>query len=152
MNILNKKIRLKQIDGNEVKVRLIKWRIKMRKFLIAIMLIMTITFVIAQVQETTTGTTTSSYVTVYTVVFHEDSQGKITLKNTGSSSKDIQFQVLAYVHPDATESDILATADDLQDGETATININDTCYQVVVQVMYPTGGGASTYSCSYRTK
>ena len=123
----------------------------MKKSIITFVLaIMIATIFGAGIQQTTTGTTTSSYVTVFTADYEDKIQGGVTLKNTGTSSKDIQFQVIAYMHPDATEYRVLATADDLEDGETATININDTYFNFIIQVMYPAGGGASTYSCSYR--
>ena len=103
-----------------------------------------------QQQVTVTGTTTSAYVTVYTLPYNDKIQAGVTLKNTGTSSNHIQFIVTGYLHPDAVEGHVLATSDELADDKTAIVNINDTYYQVVVQVMYPAGGAASTYSCTYR--
>ncbi len=125
----------------------------MKKLILTILVVMISLCVYAEQGATTTGTTTSAYVTVYTIVLTANElQGGITLKNTGSDGNDVEFQVLGYMHADATEYTIIATADNLTDGNTVTININNAYRIIVVQVMYPAAGAASTYSCSHEFK
>jgi len=128
----------------------------MKRLILGILLVTMYLSVYAEQRATTTGTTTSAYVTVYTIYYDgTEHNGGITLKNTGSSGNDIQFQVLGYMHDDATEYETIATSDALTDGSTATTNINNAYRMVIVRVMYPAAGAAgaaSTFACSYTVK
>ena len=88
---------------------------------------------------------TTSYVDAATIYFADFSFMTVAVKNTGSSSNDLNFKVaryplhggtVAYMYPDTTA---------LSDGDIANININNAYSSIVVKVACAVDDSVVTY-------
>ncbi|MBC8526011.1 MAG: hypothetical protein H8D22_03930 [Candidatus Cloacimonetes bacterium] len=109
------------------------------------------TFLVAAQNEYEQGTSgtltrdTTSYVDAATIYFADWSFMTVSIKNTGSSSNDLNFKIYRYPVNGGTIYYEYPGATALSDGDMANVNINNAYSSIVVKVACTVDDSTVTY-------